>query len=437
MEEFLTALQQGEISQFIEGQIGRKLTEREKLAVAQSKYNITLTRPALHVILANGKILDADILQYSGPIRQHGKDVAVLKIPGANLPTVALGNSDNVRLQDQIMVLGYPGLASPWGGNPLISSESSLEPTATNGHISALKTGILGTPLLQSDAAITHGNSGGPAFNERSQVIGIGTFVSLEKGVQIQGFNFLVPINIAMEFVRQAGVSPEVGSFNTHWARALDLYNDGQCDRATAEFDNVSQFMAGLPDAQRYRAAAVKCWDDMGPVEKVTKTIGMGPVYGLVAIMILGAVALLAFRRSSLAPAMAKAAGAGIGVADARGALHRGQALSLHEARSDYGRIQFISGPLSGRTFKIEKEGLWIGRDSSKCGVVLADDAVSSQHVWIVPIDGDVAVIDKNSSNGTYVNSVDSPRISKVGLRNGDRIYLGKTGKTVFTYFAA
>ena len=44
-------------------------------------------------------------------------------------------------------------------------------------------------------------------------------------------------------------------------------------------------------------------------------------------------------------------------------------------------------------------------------------------------------VIDKDSTNGTYLNAVESPRVSKVGLHNGDRVYLGKKG-AAFTYFA-
>jgi pSer/pThr/pTyr-binding forkhead associated (FHA) protein len=69
--------------------------------------------------------------------------------------------------------------------------------------------------------------------------------------------------------------------------------------------------------------------------------------------------------------------------------------------------------------------------------VVLQDDTVSSEHAWIVPTGSEVVVIDKGSSNGTYVNSVDSPKVSKIGLRNGDRIYLGKKGTVVFTYFTS
>ena len=77
-----------------------------------------------------------------------------------------------------------------------------------------------------------------------------------------------------------------------------------------------------------------------------------------------------------------------------------------------------------------------IGR-SPKCQLVLQDDTVSSEHAWIVPVSEGVVVIDRGSSNGTYVNSVESPRVSKVNLRNGDRVFLGKKGTNVITYFTS
>jgi serine protease Do len=450
-QEFLNALQQGLISRYIAGQIGRQLTADEEANVAKSTYSITISKPTLQVILANGKAMDAEIFQYSGPFDQHGKDVAILKIPGSNLPTVTIGNSDNVRLQDQIMVLGYPALASPWSGSSvsaLISQESSLEPTATNGHISALKTESIGTPLLQSDVAITHGNSGGPAFNNQGEVIGLATYGAQE----VQGFNFLVPVNTAMEFVRQAGVAPEAGTFNKHWSNALDLYDDGKCNQAIAEFDNVSQFMPGLPDATRYRASAVACVDKMKWYDKLMESVGPVPLIVIGAIVVIGVILLLLMsrgRKPQPQPAVAVAGAAAGAPAAVPGASPPAAApvaatVATPAAASSpaatvversFGRIQFMSGSLSGRTFPIGKEGLWIGRDAGKCAVVLHDDTVSSQHAWVVPADGSVVVIDKSSTNGTYVNSADSPRISKVGLHNGDRVYLGKKGP-VFTYFA-
>jgi serine protease Do len=443
-QEFLNALQQGLISRYIASQIGRQLTPEEEAHVARSGYSISISKPTLKVILPNAKILEAEIFQYSAAVDQKGKDVAILKIPGSNLPTVALGNSDNVRLQDPIMVLGYPALASPWSGSSvssLISEESSLEPTATNGHISALKTESIGTPLLQSDVAITHGNSGGPAFNINGEVIGLATYGAQE----VQGFNFLVPVNTAMEFVRQSGVAPETGAFNKHWADALDLYDNKQCNHAIAEFDNVAQFMPGLPDATKYRALAVACVDHMQWYEKLYETVGKTGLVVIAAIIVVGLLLFLLFARGGKAqpqPAMA-AAGAGAVAApqptlpgSSPPAQLPAATVATPVAPRSYGRIQFTSGSLSGRSFPIAKEGLWIGRDGAKCGVVVQDDTVSGQHAWVVPADGNVVVIDKDSTNGTYLNSVDSPRISKVGLHNGDRVYLGKKG-SVFTYFAS
>jgi hypothetical protein len=146
------------------------------------------------------------------------------------------------------MVIGYPGSASAWGGSQLVSQASNLVPSAANGHISAVKTALTGTPLLQSDVAITRGNSGGPAFNAAGQVIGIATW-----GEQAQGFNFLVPTNTAMEFVPQAGSVPTPGEFDWRWAKALNLYDEGKCNESKEEFGSVLQFLPNLLDARA-------CW---------------------------------------------------------------------------------------------------------------------------------------------------------------------------------
>ena len=422
VDEFVTAWKQGSVFIYFEKKIGRPLSDSEKgylLKEVEQLLPVIDGPPELTVVLQNGQSLNADILQFSPPYNIGGKDVAVLKIPGSNLPTVPLGNSDNVRLQDSVMVIGYPGVASNWGNSStsdLIGRESNLEPSATNGHISAIKTENIGTPLLQSDVSITHGNSGGPAFNDKGEVIGLATYGAQEAA----GFNFLVPINTALEFVRQAGATPETGTFNKHWTNALDAFDEGKCNHAIAEFDNVLQFMPGLRDAQKYRGAAVACVDKMGPFEKLTETTGIYPLIAIPIVLVLIVVLWLVLSKSG----PAKAQPARIATAAAGAAASPG----------NFGRIQFTSGSLSGQTFPISKEGLWIGRDAGKCRIVLQDDSISGQHAWVVPADGTIVVIDKGSTNGTYVNSVDSPRISKVGLRNGDRVYLGHKG-SVFTYF--
>jgi len=417
----------------IENYLHRRLTDKEKEAVVNQGVEITLSEPILKVILANRKTYDGDIIQYSPPITEFkGKDVAVIKIPANDLPTVALGDSDMVRVQDSVLVIGYPGTASatlgrehPGSVAEYISSESDLVPSATNGHISAIKATPSGSPILQADVAITHGNSGGPAFNQNGQVIGIATFGSQEAA----GFNFLVPINTAMEFVRQTGVSPATGRFNQVWAQALDLYDEGKCRASIAEFDNVLQMMPGLPDAAQYRNLAAKCWDEKNSFQRFMETSGWA-AYTAGGIVVL-ALVTLAFRRRPSAVVRVPAGG----TATARIEAPPSAATLPGKTRIEsFGNIQATAGALSGRTFRVPKDGLLIGR-SPKCQVVLQDDTVSSEHAWVVPSGNEVVVIDKGSSNGTYVNSVESPKVSKIGLRNGDRIFLGKKGANVFTYF--
>ena len=103
----------------------------------------------------------------------------------------------------------------------------------------------------------------------------------------------------------------------------------------------------------------------------------------------------------------------------------------------NYGTLHITAGALNGNRFPIPKAGLLIGRDSTKCAVVIGDDSVSKEHAWVVPLDNEIFIIDKSSANGTYLNSPDSPRISKVALKNGDRVFLGRKGATVMTYFAS
>jgi pSer/pThr/pTyr-binding forkhead associated (FHA) protein len=57
---------------------------------------------------------------------------------------------------------------------------------------------------------------------------------------------------------------------------------------------------------------------------------------------------------------------------------------------------------------------------------VVNDDAVSKEHAWVVPVDDGMVVIDRGSTNGTFVNSINSPKVGKVHLQNGDKIFIGK-----------
>jgi serine protease Do len=385
--------------------------------------------PDCKVYLANKTFYNAEIKAYSDPITKAGKDVAVLKVDANNLPTVQLGDSGTVHIQEPMTVIGYPGAASGLGLD-LISMESLFVPTVTNGHVSAVKRDFKGTPVIQSDAAITHGNSGGPAFNEAGEVIGIATF-----GPEVAGFNFFVPVNTAMEFVNQVGVKPEAGLFNKLWAGALDAYDAGHCESAKGKFQSVLNIMPNEPDAVRLMQASETCAAQEGFIGRTLEG-STWMLYSAVGLVIL-LVAFLLLRPKSPAPAPAAVV---VGPAQVGGGtraeVHAPPQMSAPPVEVGFGSVQITAGSLSGKRFKITKEGLLIGTDP-KCQIVVSEDTISHEHAWIVPVDNRVVVIDRGSTNGTYINSLESPRVSKVGLQNGDRVYLGKKGSVVLTYFSS
>lgn len=117
-------------------------------------------------------------------------DVAVLKVSAKDLKNVTIGNSDNIKTGDSVLVIG----------NPL----GDLTFTLTKGIVSAtdrsINTGEHNIDTFQTDAAINSGNSGGPAFDETGAVIGITSAKYAATGVE--GIGFCIPINDAMEIAK-------------------------------------------------------------------------------------------------------------------------------------------------------------------------------------------------------------------------------------------
>ena len=121
-------------------------------------------------------------------------DVALLKIEASGLQAVAVGNSDELSVGEEVIAIG----------NPL----GELTFTMTAGCISALDREINtdGKPInmMQTDAAINSGNSGGPLFDMNGNVIGITTAKysgSTSSGTSIEGIGFAIPINDVMDIV--------------------------------------------------------------------------------------------------------------------------------------------------------------------------------------------------------------------------------------------
>ncbi|MBT2658765.1 trypsin-like peptidase domain-containing protein [Bacillus sp. ISL-18] len=209
----------------------------------------------LKVVLPGGDVLDGEVKSYGAPINE-GKDVAVLKIEGKNLPTVPLGNSDDIQNQDNIWVIGYPAAAD----SDILSPDSSLVSSMNAGQISATsKKTEQGSPVIQLNAAATHGNSGGPVINEKGQIIGLLTFRGdTVNGQEVQGFNFAVPVNTVKEFVNQAGVRNTKSETDKLYQEGLELYWGGYYKHALEKFEAVQRIYPNHSEIKQYIANAEK-----------------------------------------------------------------------------------------------------------------------------------------------------------------------------------
>lgn len=212
----------------------------------------TAVSRVLKVVLPGGEVLDGEVKSYGAPVTQ-GKDVAVLKIEGKDLPTLKLGNSDTVKNQNNIWVIGYPAAAE----SDLFSTDSFLESSMNAGQVSSASKTLEqgGSPVIQIDAAATHGNSGGPVINEKGEIIGLLTFRGdTVNGVEVQGFNFAVPVNTVKEFVNQAGAKNKSGRTDKLYKEGLELYWGGYYKNALEKFEAVARIYPNHSEVKKYIA---------------------------------------------------------------------------------------------------------------------------------------------------------------------------------------
>ena len=98
-------------------------------------------------------------------------------------------------------------------------------------------------------------------------------------------------------------------------------------------------------------------------------------------------------------------------------------------------RLVCIAGPAQGEEFTLVGTH-YLGRDSQRCHIVIPDPQVSGQHACIEVSETHVTLRDCGSTNGTFINSVQHPRITQVRLEDQDVIILGQKGTVKFRFYA-
>ncbi len=165
-------------------------------------------------------------------------DVAVLKIDATKLPVVRIGSPTGLKAGEWVIAIG-----SPFG----------FESSVTAGIVSATARSLPGdayTPFIQTDVAVNPGNSGGPLFNLRGEVIGINSQIASHTG-SYQGVSFAIPIDIAMNVKDQLIASGRV-----------------QRGRIGVTIQDVNQALADSFRLARPRGALVSQVEKDGPADQ-------------------------------------------------------------------------------------------------------------------------------------------------------------------------
>ena len=165
-------------SGFIFSQDGYILTNQHVIDNAD-KITVTLT---------GGEKFDADLIG-----EDHKTDLAVIKIKGRNFPFIKLGNSDDILIGEWVIAVG----------NPFGLFDMAAKPTVTVGVVSAVDVDFGKQDsqrdyedMIQTDATINSGNSGGPLINAYGEVIGINTFIYSNVGGGLgTPLGFAIPVN--------------------------------------------------------------------------------------------------------------------------------------------------------------------------------------------------------------------------------------------------
>ena len=146
------------------------------------------------VELKDGRNLTAKVVGSDAP-----SDLAVLKVEASNLPSIPLGNSDDVRVGDVVLAVG-----NPMG----VGQTVTLGIVSAKGRATGLGNGSF-EDFIQTDAAINRGNSGGALVSTRGELIGINSQILSPSGGNI-GIGFAIPANMARQVMDSLVASGQV-----------------------------------------------------------------------------------------------------------------------------------------------------------------------------------------------------------------------------------
>jgi S1-C subfamily serine protease len=201
------------------------------------------TRVSIPGVAESENWINAEIIPSATGEPTPGKDVAVLKIEGSNLPTLPLGDETTLQSLDNIIAIGFPAIVGQ------AFQGQGVEPSITSGQLSGFQTTPGGWRAIQVQTPISSGNSGGPALDISGRVVGVATFGVVDPitGEASQSHNFLVPVSVVKDFLNRANVIPSEGAFTQMYRQALIHYSAGRYNEAIDILQQVNNISPNNP----------------------------------------------------------------------------------------------------------------------------------------------------------------------------------------------
>lgn len=201
IEEYWAPLEEFPFFEFKVPQYRQKGTQKQEIGggtgfivsfdglILTNKHVVSIEGADYTVLTNDGRKFPAKVLA-----RDPGQDLAILKIEGGNFSVLNLGDSDKLEIGQTVIAIG----------NALGEFRNTVSVGVISGlgrTITASGGGLMETleDVIQTDAAINRGNSGGPLLNLRGEVIGVNTAMALEA----ENIGFAIPINKAKKDIEQ------------------------------------------------------------------------------------------------------------------------------------------------------------------------------------------------------------------------------------------
>ena len=165
------------------------------------------------------------------------KDVAIIHVGLNDMPSVQLGDSENVQQQDQLTIIGFPG-----NGDVSNRPTDLLTASVNTINVSSIKTTDSGAQVIQVGGNVEHGDSGGPALDSNGAVVGIVSFGLVNSGSP-GGTSFLQASKSAQELVQALNLNTSAGPFQKAWSQAFIDYASnitGHWHKAQQEFAQIA-----------------------------------------------------------------------------------------------------------------------------------------------------------------------------------------------------